>query len=82
MKVQLSLVTHSNLKREVRTMSKFKVEEHEGFSDRLIKVNTFPTQEEALKFWEQMRQMNRFAGVGGRWKHYYTYPEEIKEAIQ
>jgi len=52
------------------------IEEHEGYTDRLVKTERFKTQEEAIERWDTLRSMSRFAGVGGKWKHYYTYPEE------
>ncbi len=55
------------------------VEEREGYTDRLIHADKFPTFEEAKKYWDQRRLMNNFAGVGGKWKHYFTYPQELKK---
>ena len=55
------------------------VKEYEGFTHRLIDTKSFQTEEAALDHYNQYRSLNLVAGVGGRWRHYWSYPREIKE---
>ncbi len=52
------------------------VSEYEGYSNRHIETWTFKTFAEAEKFWKKMVDGNKYAGVGGQWRHYFSYPQE------
>jgi len=59
----------------------WKVTEFEGYTNREVASYLFDTEQEALDFWNHRRSANRFSGVGGQWKHYYSYPEEVERDV-
>jgi len=54
------------------------IEEREGYTDKLVQRIRTKTEKEALDLFHKLVQANKFAGVGGKWRHYYTYPREEK----
>lgn len=61
------------------------VKEYERYSNKFIMSWSFPTEEAALEHYNSSSERannvsNQFAGVGGRWRHYFSYPQEIQEA--
>ena len=52
------------------------VSEYEGYTDKLLETWEFANEAEALEFWQRRVDMNKYAGVGGKWKHYFSYPQQ------
>jgi hypothetical protein len=54
--------------------------EYQGYSNRKIKEFVFITFDDALRGLNKLRSWNKVAGVGGRWRHYFSFPakREVK----
>lgn len=58
-------------------VQRWEVVEHEGYTGKVITRDYFMTEDDALDFYERRKSMNRFAGVGDRWTHYWSYPRQV-----
>jgi len=65
---------------EVTETGNWIVEEHEGYTGKLIDTRRFTEESEAQEFYHARRNMNKFAGVGGKFTHYWTFPFKDKKA--
>jgi len=61
-----------------QTRKLWEVVEYEGYTNKPVKRDYFATFEEAEHFQRERVSMNKFAGVGGRWTHYWSYPREVE----
>ena len=52
------------------------IKEYEGYTDKLVKTRRYKTEAEAKANWERFTRGKRFAGVGGKYRHYFSYPAQ------
>jgi hypothetical protein len=50
------------------------IERRRGYDNKLLHTYTYPTEGEAIDAWNVFQQAKKFAGLGGKWTEYYTYP--------
>jgi hypothetical protein len=65
-----------------KTDNTYIVKEEAGYINKTLNTYFFKTEEEALKFYQSRKRWGKYAGRGGPYKSYFTYPEKLKETSQ
>jgi hypothetical protein len=59
-------------------VKRFVVEEHEGYTGKVVGRDYFLSMDDALLYQTKRKNMNKVAGIGGKWTHYWSYPREVE----